>query len=166
LPAGTVYFSRVALSIGTQLQMAQMPRRAALRRIYQSAQLTIPTGEAALAMADAPFLFDYGRNRILTIDAPGAISPKGEFPYYQGPERVRQYLLSRAIRFVAFTPPANANHLYRREYWLHHPRPESFYKRVWAPPMLDLMDNIRDLRLTYPVTFSSKVLEVVDLRGG
>lgn len=119
---------------------------------YVAFQKEVPSGAGIFAMVDEPFLLDYTRNRIINIDMPGAISPHRAMPYFKGPSALRDYLTRLNVGYVMFVRPERALMFYRRNYWVNHPRPEKFYKEVWAPPMLDLMDNLEALRKTAGAT--------------
>ena len=117
-----------------------------------------------LSMTDTPYLFDFGRNRIHLMDIPGYVSPDGNMPFGKGAGRLREYLLSHDIRFLAFTPPDQALLQFRRDYWQHPVRGrESFYDRIYAPPMLDTMDSVEALDREYRAVFEAKQLRVLDV---
>ena len=68
------------------------------RAAYVSLQAAIPDGERLLVMTDQPFAFDYTRQEILNIDAPGVVSPDPGMPFFQGTEVLKHYLRSQSIR--------------------------------------------------------------------
>jgi hypothetical protein len=60
-------------------------------------------------MLDQPFRLDFKRNRILTWDEPGPVSPPPYLPFGEGPEALARYLLGHGVRYVAYCdgpPPA------------------------------------------------------------
>jgi len=164
LPRGVPYLVSIARDIPRQVEARPSPLRVRNQAQYQHIQQAIPAGASVLAMTDLPYLFDHGRNAIHTIDAPGAVSPGGRMPFFAGPEALRNYLLDQGIAFIAYTRPARAILQYRRDYWEDNPRPEPFYREVWAPPMLDLMDNLDLLSTPQRMRAETAKLVLVDLR--
>ena len=66
-------------------------------------QAAIPPGEPLLARLSKPFLLDFTRNPIYTIDWPCAASPPPGLPCFSGPKLLAEYLCSRSIRYIAFS---------------------------------------------------------------
>ncbi|MFT5694129.1 MAG: hypothetical protein ACI9QQ_000102, partial [Myxococcota bacterium] len=166
IPQGVEYTSSIARDIPRQIEAAVSPLRRNQQAVYEAAQRTIPAGSNVLAMTDLPYLFDQSRNRVMTIDAPGAVSPGTQIPLGQGPPAIRDYLLDLGIEFIVFTPFDAAILQYRREYWVNNPRPERFYTDIWAPPMLSLMDAVEAYRAEGRSIYAHRKLEVLDLRTG
>ena len=69
---------------------------------YAALQRAVPEHATLLVMLDQPFRLDFKRNRILSWDQPGAVSPPPHLPIGQGPERLAQYLLGQGVRYVAY----------------------------------------------------------------
>ena len=94
------------------------------RAAYVSLQAAIPDGERLLVMTDQPFAFDYTRQEILNIDAPGVVSPDPGMPFFQGTEVLKHYLRSQSIRYVAFKDFDRAigcgHSRYNRAMWEYH----------------------------------------------
>ena len=66
-------------------------------------QSAIPKGVTVLTRLRAPFHLDFNRNRIFIADWPGGSSPPPGMPFYQGGEKLADYLLDQSIRYVAYS---------------------------------------------------------------
>jgi hypothetical protein len=71
--------------------------RAQHRRMQQS----VPENQPLLTMLAKPFLLDFQRNPVFIVDNPGAIPPS--VPRFSEAEPLANYLLSRSIRYVAYS---------------------------------------------------------------
>ena len=85
--------------------------------IYYSLQQSVPPGEPLLVMLEKPYRLDFRRNRIMSLDIPGAVSPAPGIPILDGPEEVAGYLLGKSIRYVAFIKETASFELYQRAAW-------------------------------------------------
>jgi hypothetical protein len=112
---------------------------------YKILQDKVPAGKAILAVVDAPYLLNYGRNPIYNVDAIGGASPWGGMPFFKGPEALKGYLVKNGIDYVLTVEFDKALLLYTRKHWIEHQRPEWFFKEVWGKHALDFMDNIDKL---------------------
>ena len=70
--------------------------------VYAALQRAVPDHATLLVMLDQPFRLDFRRNRILTWDQPGAVSPPPHLPIGQGPDALARYLLGQGVRYVAY----------------------------------------------------------------
>ena len=70
---------------------------------YKLLQNSIPKGQTVLTRLDKPFLMDFKRNEIYIVDGPGGASLPPGMPFYKGPEALANYLLSKNIRYVAYS---------------------------------------------------------------
>jgi hypothetical protein len=112
---------------------------------YRILQDKVPAGKAILAVVDAPYLLNYGRNPIYNVDAIGGASPWGGMPFFKGPDALKAYLVKNGIDYVLTVEFDKALLLYTRKHWIEHQRPEWFFKEVWGKHALDFMDNIDKL---------------------
>jgi hypothetical protein len=55
------------------------------RPAYRRALAAVPDVDRALVAVDRPFLVDYGKHPIRSMDIPGLVAPGGEFPFFEGP---------------------------------------------------------------------------------
>lgn len=113
-----------------------------LRDAYRTVQNAVPPGETILTMVDASYLLDYERNPMFSINAVGGSSPPPGLPFGKGPQALADYLKGLGIRYVMAVDFDNAVLLYTRKLWTETTRPEWFYKEIWRPRFLDVMDSI------------------------
>ena len=69
---------------------------------YRKAQETVPEGETILSRDIATAAYDFGRNHIFYMPLPGSSSPPPGMPYFAGPDKIADYLLSYNVRYVAY----------------------------------------------------------------
>jgi hypothetical protein len=115
---------------------------------YRRLQAAVPPGATMLVLLDQPYLLDFSRNRIFNLDMPGLASPAPGIPCFRGPEPVADYLTRLGIRYVAFVENAHSTYLYRRDIWFEHLYDPDVIWRVFAPYMIDVMDNLARLAET------------------
>lgn len=134
------------------------------RAVYARAQGSVPAGAAILVMVKHPFAFDYGRNRIVNVDVPGAVSPDPGMPFFQGPGPLKDYLLAQSIGYVAlrdFDAPGGC--LYGRDIWTWHAKADNPMWRAQSKYYLDLMDNVAALAAGARVLHRERGLSVIAL---
>jgi hypothetical protein len=108
-------------------------------------QEKVPAGKKILSVIDFPYLLDFSRNDIVCVDTIGAAGPGGGLPFGKGADALNNYLKENGMEYVITMDFNNALLLYNRNYWMNHPRPEWYYKKVWVPRFLDFMDNLDQL---------------------
>jgi hypothetical protein len=81
---------------------------------YRQAQNSIPTGSLVLARVSKPFLFDFQRNEVFTVDWPGGASPPPGLPLMKNAEKIVDYLLTKSIRYVIYSYGDEAGHPYAK----------------------------------------------------
>ena len=138
------------------------------RAAYVSLQAAIPDGERLLVMTDQPFAFDYTRQEILNIDAPGVVSPDPGMPFFQGTEVLKHYLRSQSIRYVAFKDFDRAigcgHSRYNRAMWEYHKTGPHPLWRMQSAYYLDMMDNLTALAGTERRLFEGHGLTAIEVR--
>jgi hypothetical protein len=72
-------------------------------RRYNKMQEAVPEGATVLTRLQYPFLLDFRRNQVLIADYPGGSSPPPGMPFFEGPERLAEYLCRRPVRYVAYS---------------------------------------------------------------
>ena len=87
---------------------------------YIALQQSVPAGKPLMVMLDAPYRLDFSRNRIVNLDLPGAASPSGGIPLFDGPEALAGYLQREAIRYIAFVKEPPGFDLYQSSLWQNH----------------------------------------------
>ena len=133
-------------------------------RAYHHLQEAVPAGDPILVMLDQPYLLDFARNPILNLDMEGLASPHPGIPCFRGSEPVADYLLAHGIRYVMFVFPEHSTYLYRRDIWLDHLFDPDEIWRVYAPYMLDVMDNLVELSKTRAHVGDEANMVLVDVR--
>jgi hypothetical protein len=134
----------------------------ALTNANRELQNLTPRGSQILAAVDAPYGFDFARNKVFTVDVPGA-STVGSWPIGKGPEELRKYLLSQGFQYIIVANFDNAMLLYTRQHWNDHQRPEWFFKEVWGRYMLDFMDNVDAISRSDAVVATAANLRLIAL---
>jgi hypothetical protein len=72
-------------------------------RRYAKMQEAIPEDATVLTRLQYPFLLDFRRNPIFIADYPGGSSPPPGMPFFQGANRLADYLCRRPIRYLAYS---------------------------------------------------------------
>jgi len=147
-----VFFSAHFLSISRELQaeISAIPQQASgfkfpvaqLLPAYQALQSRVPAGEKIFVVVDAPYLLDFTRNPLDSIDLIGGASPPPGMPFGQGPEPLKKYLLGLGYRWAIIVDFDNAVLLYSRKYHANHPRQEWYMKVNGRKYFVDFMDNM------------------------
>jgi hypothetical protein len=109
---------------------------------YHHIQQATPAGARLLVMLDQPYFLDYARNEIWNLDMPGTSSPGPGIPCFRGPEAVARYLREQGVRYLAIVRSERSVYLYRRGVWFDHLYDAAEIWRVFAPYMVDVMDNV------------------------
>jgi len=109
---------------------------------YQALQSRVPAGEKIFVVVDAPYLLDFTRNPIDSIDLIGGASPPPGMPFGQGPEPLKKYLVGLGYKWAIIVDFDNAVLLYSRKYHTNHPRQEWYMKVNGKKYFVDFMDNM------------------------
>ena len=126
-------------------------------------QNLVPKGEKILAIIDFPYVLDFTRNEIWSIDCIGAAGPDGGVPFFAGKNKLNSYLQKEGIRYLVCMDFDNALMLYNRPFWRNNPSPQWYYKAIYAPRFLDFMDNIDSLTDWGRVSGSFANIRVIEL---
>ncbi len=133
--------------------------------VYRRLQEATPAGARLLVQVDEPYYFDYARNEIWNLDMPGTASPRPGIPCFQGPEPVAEYLRTKGVRFVVFVRSERSRYQYRQQVWLEHLFGAEEIWRIYAPYMLDVMENLAKLADTRVLLHEAAGIIVMDLEG-
>lgn len=113
-----------------------------LKECYSEVQSTVPRGKPIMTMVDASYWLDYTRNPMASINIVGGSSPPPGLPIGSGADALRDYLKGQGYRYFIAVDFNNAVLLYTRRLWTIATRPERFYREIWRPRFLDVMNNI------------------------
>ncbi len=131
-------------------------------REYAEMQRAVPEGETLLARLEKSFLLDFRRNKILIADEPGGASLPPGMPFFRGSEALADYLLSKSIRYVAYSYASETG--YTRRYLLGklkgklHP----FFRATFRHT-LDFQENLKRLGDTRGRIYDDGRIFVLDL---
>lgn len=79
------------------------------REKYSKILASVPKGEIVLTRLDKPFLMDFKKHTIWIADYPGGASLPPGMPSFKGEEALADYLVSKSIRYVAYSYANEAN---------------------------------------------------------
>ena len=88
---------------------------------------------------------------------------KPGMPYFEGPEKVAEYLLAHDIRYVVYVRPEFSHWLYQREFWFARMFNEEEIWRLCSPYFVDLIDTFTSFSETRRVIHEESGIVVVDL---
>lgn len=81
---------------------------------YKQVLDSVPAGAQVLVRVSKPFLFDFKRNEIFTVDWPGGASPPPGLPLMQDAEKIAAFLLEKSIRYVVYSYEDEAGYPYAK----------------------------------------------------
>lgn len=129
---------------------------------YLRAQQSVPAGATILTMVDDPFLLDYRRNPINSIDQAGFVSPAPGIPFFHGSAALSQYLSAQSIQYLMCMRFDQSTSLYSWHLYNGDVGTDPILTRA-ASHELDIMRNIDELARTQPVVFDQDGVRVIRL---
>jgi hypothetical protein len=132
---------------------------------YRKAFAKIPVGSRVLIALDYPYLLDYKKYSIFSIDQSGAASPSPGFPYFRGPAPVKAYLLSQHIDYIAHVPFDSSLFLHSREISRRNAISTFAVYRFFSKFEQDFSNNVDQLAGTQSILFDSPDIRVIDLKS-
>jgi hypothetical protein len=136
-----------------------------VQRDYDQAFAQIPPGSKVLIALDYPFLLDYKKYRISTIDEAGAASPAPGYPYFKGAAPVKEYLQDQGIHYIVHVPFDLSDSLHGRLNQTLNFKAEFDVYHFFASYEKDFCDNVEQLATENAVLFKSPSAQVIDLQG-
>ena len=131
-------------------------------RRYSRMQDAIPEGATVLTRLQYPFLLDFKRNQIFIADYPGGSSPPQGMPFFQGGDRLADYLCERPIRYVAYSYLNEAG--FYEGLYEERLRPGTEpWLRLQALHTRDFQRNLSELGRTRKVVYDDGDVFVLDL---
>ena len=116
-----LFFNSIYLSYGMRdwnrdWHRARTPQSALDSRYLthiKKAQYAIPEGEKILARVSTPFLMDFRRNKISTVDWPGGSGPPPGLPCFGDSEKLADYLRRQSFRYIIYSYGDESGHPYK-----------------------------------------------------
>jgi hypothetical protein len=157
------YASSLLTSLGQGVVDSRNPHfMLRYERRYARMQQPIPDGAAVLTRLQYPFLLDFKRNQVLIADYPGGSSPPPGMPFFQGGDRLADYLCRRLIRYVAYSYGTEAG--FYDELFRERLRPETGpWIRQQALHTQDFQRNLAELGRTRKRVYDDGDVFVLDL---
>jgi hypothetical protein len=132
-------------------------------RQYAELQSHMAPGARAVVAVEEAFHFDFGRNRIDSLDLIGGMGERPGFPVFKGPEALESYLRGRGVRYIAYVEFDHANELYNRPHWKTFLNWNGSYLQGEAPYLIDGEDSIDALAKTKPHVAQVGSMTLLDL---
>jgi hypothetical protein len=128
---------------------------------YSKMQSSIPPGEVLLERLAKPFLLDFRRNTIFIADYPGGASMPPGMPFFKGPDALADYLISKSIRYVAYSYASEAE--FRFKDYESRLRYTSSWVATEAKHTFDFQNNLEQLGKTRKRVYDDGDIFVLDL---
>jgi hypothetical protein len=130
---------------------------------YLKLQQSVPPGATLLVRLSRPFLLDFSRNRIYTIDWPGGAGLAPGMPCFAGSDALADYMLANFIRYVAYDYREEAG--FRRSILQKRLLPTNpSFRQTAARLTFDFQDNLQELGRTRRKLYDDGSAFVVDLQ--
>jgi hypothetical protein len=130
---------------------------------YRRLSTAIPKEGGVLVRIDKPFLLSPLGNNVFIADYPGSASPAPGIPFGEGPENLRNYLLSKGINYLVWSYGNWAN-FSRHMYGYRLGDQENSWIRSEAKLAFDFQDNVEQLRKKYKNIYDMDGIVIIDLR--
>jgi len=164
LPRVPATLARQAALAAVAWRDREPPFPVPLYGLHAAAQQAIPAGASLASVVDFPSLWDYRRNRIATLDFPGAVVPHGPMPFFRGATPLLEYLRIEGFDYLAMSDFTRSRGMYSRAWYAS--MVDSGVKPLdrASVHMLDFMANADSLAAREPVVFEGGGLRVIRLR--
>jgi hypothetical protein len=134
------------------------------QREYREALTRIPLGSKVLVALDYPYLLDYRKHTIYSVDVAGAASPDPGLPYFKGAAPVKEYLLAQGIDYIAYGPFEKALFLHSRAHQAWDLSHDVQMWRFYATYEMDFINNVDELTKFSPILYDSPTVRVISLK--
>jgi hypothetical protein len=123
-------------------------------------QRAIPEGSPILVHLSRPFLLDFSRNIVYVVDLPGTVSPPPGLQVLGTAEEIAQYLVSKSIRYIAYSYKDEAGMPLRKQAgpYSKFPRTQSVFELTFA-----FHERLDELDRMYERVFDDGNTYVIDL---
>lgn len=130
---------------------------------YERLSSAIPKDGGVLVRIDYPFLISPLGSNVYIADYPGAASPMPGMPIGEGPQSLREYLLSKGINYVVWGYGNEAN-FSKSAYGHRLNNGESSWINSEARLAFDFQENVEFLRKKYSNIYDESGIAIIDLR--
>ena len=96
------------------------PDNARATEPYERLQSAVPAGERLLVMLDRPYLLDFRRNDIVSLDLPGGVSPPPGLFQIETPHEVVWYFRELGYSWLGAVRPSKSGGFYALWRWKTH----------------------------------------------
>jgi hypothetical protein len=128
---------------------------------YARMQQSIPQGKTVLTRLAYPFVLNFKRNRIFIADSPGGASLPPGMPSFKGAEALADYLISKSIRYVAYSYANEA--MFWKKRFGERVHQGNLWIRTQAQHTFDFQDNLKQLGETRKRIYDDGDIFVLDL---
>jgi hypothetical protein len=162
---GSQYEEAIDAMLGADRSADELDERDAR---YRAMQAAMAPGAGVLSVTDEGYLFDFGRNHVMTLDHPGLASPAPGFPVGGGDDEYARFLKRNGVRYVAFAP--GEADPYSIDIWEQRAAeandygdPSRWMQSDWAPVLVSVLREMTALTTKYAPVYSEGGYLVVDL---
>ncbi|WP_226579086.1 hypothetical protein [Microseira wollei] len=125
-------------------------------------QQSIPESEPVLTRLEKPFLLNFKRNQIFVVDWPGGASLPPGIPFFKGGEAVADYLISKSIKYVAYSYK-NEGGLQKKKFSFQLRPTAHIWLRTTVRQGFNFQDNLDELGKTRKRIYDDGDIFVIDL---
>ncbi|MBE9123822.1 hypothetical protein IQ269_24240 [Tychonema sp. LEGE 07199] len=133
------------------------------REKYSKMLNSVPEGEIVLTRLDKPFLMNFKKHTIWIADYPGGASLPPGMPSFKGEEALADYLVSKSIRYVAYSYADEANFPRKSLEYRLKVKPLGFWLRNQALNTFEFQDSLQKLGQTRKRIYDDGGNFVIDL---
>jgi hypothetical protein len=130
---------------------------------YKEIASAIPSDGKALIRIDYPFLLSPLSKNMMIADYPGSASPSPGMPFGQGPEKLRDFLLSQGVLYIVWGYSNQANFKHAEYDGRLNDKTHSWIRNE-AKLAFDIQDNLELLRKKYQNIYDRHGVAIIDLR--
>lgn len=131
---------------------------------YRDLQAHIPEHETAVVAVPEPYRFNFRRNTIFSLDAPGGLGPKPGFPSYKGADALADYFLRNGVRYLVTVNFHSTIELLSLDFWPKIVGLPHNYGAYEAPFVVDALKSLEQIVQTHRKVYEGSGMTVTDLR--
>jgi hypothetical protein len=133
--------------------------------IVESAQKSIPSNASILAVMSHPYLMDFKRNQVFSIDHAGSAGPMQGLPVHGTAEELATYLRQQNINYIVYSYADQAGYGYKKyKHRLKRSRtPYNHRVRILAENNFKFHRQLEELTNTYKIIYKDNYSTVIDI---